>query len=490
MELSDSGDEFEGWEPEDAIEAQEKYDHDVSSVSSGDLTDSEPENESDSNDPDLNLIRDEWIRDTRGINIGQFTHQTGPNHCLTLDARPLEYFFLLMPEIFYEVVAHETNLYAEQKIRQNGPDPRWHLTTPEEIRAYIGINIMFGIKQLPRLWCYWSPDPRFGDTWISKIMPKTRAKQGGRQYGLGNDVVWELTEDYHNQNRHIYFDRLFSSVILAEHLNLVNTYVCGTIMQNRKGLPDSIKKAKLKKQGDIIQEQKGDMWWRYILWFLINLSIVNAYILFSESPKDPPPPKHYDHLMFRADVAEQLVAGFTSRKHRKGRRSKNLNVEVAAATLGAHKVVHVEGRKKVCRQCSKEGRRTPKGRFIETMFKSKVINGDESDISIPSEESESESEDEMIQTQDTGDSWSKQLKKPKIPCVFEEEVGATFELGPQKKEIDFFSKFFTTSIVEKLVTETNSYAEKMNSVAAKPDKKWVPTFVQEMMAFLGIHSFL
>ncbi|KAJ8316780.1 hypothetical protein KUTeg_005670, partial [Tegillarca granosa] len=217
MESSDSGDEFEGWEPEDAIEAQEKYDHhvenaldesdiDVSSVSSGDLTDSEPENESDSDDPDLNLIRDEWSRDTRGINIGQFTHQTGPNHCLTLNARPLEYFFLLMPEIFYEVVAHETNLYAEQKIRQNGPDPRWHLTTPEEIRAYIGINIMFGIKQLPRLWCYWSPDPRF--------------------------------------------------VILAEHLNLVNTYVCGTIMQNRKGLPDSIKKAKLKKQGDIIQEQK------------------------------------------------------------------------------------------------------------------------------------------------------------------------------------------------------------------------------------------
>ncbi|KAJ8316765.1 hypothetical protein KUTeg_005711 [Tegillarca granosa] len=120
--------------------------------------------------------------------------------------------------------------------------------------------------------------------------------------------------------------------------------------------------------------------------------------------------------------------------------------------------------------------------------RSKVINGDESDISIPSEESESESEDEMIQTQDTGDSWSKQLKKPKIPCVFEEEVGAIFELGPQKKEIDFFSKFFTTSIVEKLVTETNSYAEKMNSVAAKPDKKWVPTFVQEMMAFLGIHE--
>ncbi|KAJ8300456.1 hypothetical protein KUTeg_021975 [Tegillarca granosa] len=297
MESLDSGDEFEDID-----------------VSSGDLTDSEPENESDSDDPDLNLIRDEWSRDTRGINIGQFTHQTGPNHCLTLDARPLEYFFLLMPEIFYEVVAHETNLYAEQKIRQNGPDPRWHLTTPEEIRAYIGINIMFGIKQLPRLWCYWSPDPRFGDTWISKIMPKT--------------------------------------LILAEHLNLVNTYVCGTIMQNRKGLPDSIKKAKLKKQGDIIQEQK-----------------VNAYILFSESPKDPPPPKHYDHLMFRADVAEQLVAGFTSRKHRKGRRSKNLNVEVAAATLGAHKVVHVEGRKKVCRQCSKEGRRTPKGRFIETMFK-------------------------------------------------------------------------------------------------------------------------
>ena len=33
---------------------------------------------------------------------------------------------------------------------------------------------MFGIKQLPRLWNYWSPDIRYGDPYISRIMPKTR----------------------------------------------------------------------------------------------------------------------------------------------------------------------------------------------------------------------------------------------------------------------------------------------------------------------------
>jgi hypothetical protein len=112
--------------------------------------------------------------------------------------------------------------------------------------------------------------------------------------------------------------------------------VCGTIVSNRKGLPDNVKKAKLKKPGELIQMQKGNLiatafrdkcqitflsscapphldknsgkphvnvlynkhmggvnkfdqlasyhpvgrpgtkWWRYIMWHVVNLAILNA----------------------------------------------------------------------------------------------------------------------------------------------------------------------------------------------------------------------
>ena len=71
------------------------------------------------------------------------------------------------------MVAEETNKYAELSINEKGRDPRWQPTDANEIRAFFNINIMFGIKQLPRLWNYWSPDIRYGDPYISSIMPKT-----------------------------------------------------------------------------------------------------------------------------------------------------------------------------------------------------------------------------------------------------------------------------------------------------------------------------
>ncbi|XP_069105020.1 piggyBac transposable element-derived protein 4-like [Argopecten irradians] len=423
-------------------------------------------------------------------------------------------------------MAIETNRYAEQRQQVTGPDPRWRPTTADEMRAYVGMNVMMGVKQLPRIWCYWSTDKRYGDPFISGVMPKTRflklnqyihlrdtsdmpgrddpdydplykvrplldlvskkfrkvykpardlsvdeamigfkgrvhfrqympakptkwgvkvwevcesdtgycsnfdvytgRKPGGRQHGLGYDVVWNITKPFHNKNHHLYYDRFFSSVLLAEHLDMVSTYVCGTIMQNRKGLPAEIASAKLKNNGELLQMQKGNMiatsykdkrqltflstsqqpfqgqgkptcnlnynshmggvdksdqmrtyypvgragkkWWRYLLWFVINLSIVNAHIVYTKSEKDPAPKKGYDHLAFRVDVAEQLIAGYTCRKHKAGKRVALANQVVAPETIGHHKLEKISGRKKICKECSVQKRRTPKGRHIETSF--------------------------------------------------------------------------------------------------------------------------
>ena len=74
-------------------------------------------------------------------------------------------------------IAEETNRYADQKVAARGtPDPAVEktTTTPAEMRAYLSVLTMMGVKRQPRLWCYWSSDPRFTDPWISNVMPETR----------------------------------------------------------------------------------------------------------------------------------------------------------------------------------------------------------------------------------------------------------------------------------------------------------------------------
>ena len=53
-------------------------------------------------------------------------------------------------------------------------DPLWHPTTADEIKAYIGINIAMGIKNLPGYKDYWSTEPLLHDAFISGILTRTR----------------------------------------------------------------------------------------------------------------------------------------------------------------------------------------------------------------------------------------------------------------------------------------------------------------------------
>ncbi|KAJ8316330.1 hypothetical protein KUTeg_006344 [Tegillarca granosa] len=97
----------------------------------------------------------------------------------------------------------------------------------------------------------------------------------------------------------------------------------------------------------------------------------------------------------------------------------------------------------------------------------------ESDISVsePEESSGNSSSDEVQVNIPDIQTWSHNLKKPNVK-EFTNTYGCTFELGPEKKELDFFLKFFPSTLIEKLVMETNSYAEKTNATARKPEQGW------------------
>ena len=111
-----------------------------------------------------------------------------------------------------------------------------------------------------------------------------------------------------------------------------------------------------------------------------------------------------------------------------------------------------------------------------------LLSEDGSDISISPvsspEISDDESDDEAVASV-----WSSNLRRFEVR-KFTSNVGANFEMGPEKNEKDFFQKFFPDHLVQRIVLETNNYATKM--IAEKADPKWHPTTLAEMYAFLGI----
>ena len=249
------------------------------------------------------------------------------------------------------------------------------------------------------------------------------------EHGLGYDVTTRLVSQYYGKNHHVYIDRFFSSLPLAQELLRHNTYVCGTVMLNRKGLPKNAKTTKLargevkfyqkdkiilttwkdKRQVNILSTNCSPMiddalnkpacvqlynvymggvdkndqlctyyrvgrashkWWRYVFWFAFNISITNSWLLWKESNHQPPELRCLDHLKFVVMLADQLRGGYTSRKLATGRPSKCIIQPISS--LRGHNLVKIRGRQKICRQCVIRGRRTNKGRKKETSFECRV----------------------------------------------------------------------------------------------------------------------
>ena len=63
--------------------------------------------------------------------------------------------------------------YAHQKnsSRNNG-DPYWTPLTYPELKAYLAIHIIMGVKILPTVNAYWNTNPALGCPWISSTMSK------------------------------------------------------------------------------------------------------------------------------------------------------------------------------------------------------------------------------------------------------------------------------------------------------------------------------
>ena len=110
-------------------------------------------------------------------------------------------------------------------------------------------------------------------------------------------------------------------------------------------------------------------WYRYIFWFLIDLSICDSFILYNNYRLGQGQRK-VKQLNFRINLAKQLIGSFSSTASlgHATKRRKIDDLSFSAANVNRHFSVHIEGRKKVCVHCYRVGRKTPKGRSVETSF--------------------------------------------------------------------------------------------------------------------------
>ena len=97
----------------------------------------------------------------------------GPRHNLGAGVCPLDFFWLMFPYKIITILVEETNGYARHCMEARPND-----TTAEEMRVFLAINIIFGIRQLPRLWCY----KRYRDPFMFSIMTIARFKNLSRYF--------------------------------------------------------------------------------------------------------------------------------------------------------------------------------------------------------------------------------------------------------------------------------------------------------------------
>ena len=192
--------------------------------------------------------------------MSEFSGEPGLRFDLQDDAKADHYFLKVFGEQTVDLIVEETNRYARQSLRNNPPRlATWKNVSKEELKAYLGVCVIMGINQLPRIGIkvWMAADSKNG--YVINYNVYLGSEEGvQRIHGLGYDVVMKMIQPSMNKNRHVYFDNIFSSPVLLEHLELQQTCAFSTVRCNRKGLL-ACASNKLTRPGQLVQAQKGNI---------------------------------------------------------------------------------------------------------------------------------------------------------------------------------------------------------------------------------------
>nr|CAH7754792.1 unnamed protein product [Callosobruchus chinensis] len=112
-----------------------------------------------------------WTTDEGYVRIPQsFNENTGPN--IPDDAEtPVDIFLQLFPDDMIKNIVFQTNLYY---IQAHGGDSVFTPTTEDEVKTFLGVNLLMGVKPLPSYRDYWSSNDQLRDSYVSAAISRAR----------------------------------------------------------------------------------------------------------------------------------------------------------------------------------------------------------------------------------------------------------------------------------------------------------------------------
>ena len=129
-----------------------------------------------------------------------------------------DFYKLFLTEELIDLMALETNWYAEQEIERHRPLRRtsrshhWTKVDAGEMKKFIGILHLIGLARLPTIEHYWSPDVLYGFNGCSSVMSRNRFQMILRFWHFANneeqqtrlDKVTPLVDQLNNKMTEIY----------------------------------------------------------------------------------------------------------------------------------------------------------------------------------------------------------------------------------------------------------------------------------------------
>lgn len=95
------------------------------------------------------------------------------------DTTPTAVFRSFFTEEIFDLIIEQTNIYGRHKFQQKGQNTRdrWKDVELKDIESFLGIIIVMGINDLPRMKLYWSKENVFRNGFISAVMSRDRFLQ-------------------------------------------------------------------------------------------------------------------------------------------------------------------------------------------------------------------------------------------------------------------------------------------------------------------------
>ncbi|XP_033726264.1 piggyBac transposable element-derived protein 4-like [Pecten maximus] len=179
--------DFEGFGPEELSDDSDGSDILWSSDDDEPLADLMPLGHLINTVNEIDVPASSWSHNLKPVVIDEFDQPTGPVNVLDEGKKEIDFFTLLFPFTLFQLMTTQTNLYASQKTASK-PDSKWSVTSPSEMKAFVGIHILMSILDLPNYKLYWSQDWLF-KTSLPCIMTRPRFEKLLQYFHLSDSTT-------------------------------------------------------------------------------------------------------------------------------------------------------------------------------------------------------------------------------------------------------------------------------------------------------------